>query len=89
MLIKAVPVKQIRRKIPLHRAERRAPAQRYERGLKAYRARHVDDAVGAFAVCLKFNPEDGPSRLFIQRLEKLEGQGLAAPWDDVWTMAEK
>ena len=44
---------------------------RYVEGLAAYRADEWAKAREAFAACLALRPEDGPARMFQQRLETL------------------
>jgi adenylate cyclase len=44
---------------------------RYAQGLAAYRAEDWARAREAFAACLALRPEDGPARIFRQRLETL------------------
>jgi class 3 adenylate cyclase len=61
----------------------------YERALGLYRARKWGEARAAFEQCLKINPEDGPSLLFAERIQVLEGQTLSGQWDGVWTLTEK
>ncbi|MEO8384047.1 MAG: adenylate/guanylate cyclase domain-containing protein [Betaproteobacteria bacterium] len=61
----------------------------YERGLQLYRGRNMPEASAAFAKCLDIFPDDGPAKLFLQRLESFKGQVLTENWDGVWTMTEK
>lgn len=61
----------------------------YERGLKAYRARQWDEAQDAFSACFAIHPEDGPTLLFIARVDAMRAQTLPEQWDGVWTLTEK
>lgn len=61
----------------------------YEHGLGLYRARHWDEARAAFEEGLKIRPDDGASRLFIERIEILKAQALPEQWDGVWRLTEK
>jgi adenylate cyclase len=61
----------------------------FERGLAEYRARNWDAAEDAFAACLDVDPEDGPARLFAQRVKLLREETLPEAWDGVWVMTEK
>jgi adenylate cyclase len=61
----------------------------YERGLQLYRGRNLEEANAAFTKCLEISPEDGPSKLFLARLDALKGQAPTDQWDGVWTMTEK
>jgi adenylate cyclase len=57
--------------------------------LAAYRERDWDDAERKFQECLKLTPEDGPSRLFEQRVVFLRANPPAADWQGVWHATEK
>ncbi len=61
----------------------------YERGLQLFRARNLEGARTAFAECLKVHAEDGPSLLFMARIEKVMQRAPTDSWDEVWTMTEK
>jgi len=57
--------------------------------LAAYRERDWDGAERKFQECLKLTPEDGPSRLFEQRVVFLRANPPAADWQGVWHATEK
>ena len=57
--------------------------------LAAYRERDWDGAERTFQECLKLTPEDGPSRLFEQRVVFLRANPPAADWQGVWHATEK
>ena len=57
--------------------------------LAAYRERDWDGAERKFQVCLKLTPEDGPSRLFEQRVVFLRANPPAPDWQGVWHATEK
>jgi adenylate cyclase len=57
--------------------------------LAAYRERDWDGAERKFQECLKLTPEDGPSRLFEQRVVLLRANPPAADWQGVWHATEK
>jgi adenylate cyclase len=57
--------------------------------LAAYRERDWDGAEQKFQECLKLTPEDGPSRLFEQRVVFLRANPPAADWQGVWHATEK
>ena len=61
----------------------------FEQGLRAYRARHFDEAVAHFERTLQLKPEDQPSILFIQRCQILKSSPPPEDWDGVWTMSSK
>jgi adenylate cyclase len=58
-------------------------------GLAAYRERDWDLAERKFQECLKLAPEDGPSRLFEQRVAFLRVNPPSADWNSVWQATEK
>jgi adenylate cyclase len=62
---------------------------RFAQGLDAYRQRNWPAAREAFSACLALEPEDGPSRLFLKRLDSLEAQAPGPDWDGVWNLVEK
>jgi class 3 adenylate cyclase len=57
--------------------------------LGAYRERDWDGAERKFQECLKLAPEDGPSRLFEQRVVFLRANPPATDWQGVWHATEK
>ena len=57
--------------------------------LAAYRERDWDSAERKFQECLKLTPEDGPSRLFEQRVVFLRANPPAVDWQGVWHATEK
>ncbi|MBN1899209.1 MAG: tetratricopeptide repeat protein [Spirochaetes bacterium] len=61
----------------------------YTKGLELYRSRKFDQAIKQFQKALKIKPEDGPSKLYIQRCELLLKKPPAADWDGVFTMTTK
>jgi adenylate cyclase len=61
----------------------------FAHGLAAYRERDWDGAEEKFQECLKLAPEDGPSRLFEQRVAFLRANPPAADWQGVWHATEK
>ena len=58
-------------------------------GLTAYRARDWQTAERRFSECLARKPDDGPARVFRQRLELLRGAPPADDWDGVWRLTKK
>jgi adenylate cyclase len=78
----------------LARAGELAPAsaelrERFEQSLAYYRAAKWSEAQKGFEDCLAAQPDDGPSRLFLQRVGQLGARGSGGGWDGVWTFAEK
>jgi class 3 adenylate cyclase len=64
-------------------------AERFARGLVAYRGQAWTEAEAAFRSCLELAPEDGPARVFLDRIPLLSDQSLPANWDGVWLLSEK
>jgi adenylate cyclase len=64
-------------------------AERFALGLAAYRRRAWTEATTAFGSCVELAPEDGPSRVFLDRIPLLSTQSLPADWDGVWILGEK
>jgi class 3 adenylate cyclase len=70
-------------------AERLALREAFARGLAAYRRRGWDEARAAFRDCLAIDPADGPSRVFLARLDQLALDPPGAAWDGIWVLASK
>jgi adenylate cyclase len=64
-------------------------SERFALGLGAYRRQAWTEAAAAFQSCLELVPEDGPARVFLDRIPLLSAQSLPANWDGVWILAEK
>ena len=63
--------------------------ERYAAGLAAYRARDWDAAAATFGSVLDLDGEDGPARLFADRVEELRAAPPAPDWDGVWHFTKK
>jgi adenylate cyclase len=61
----------------------------YERGLAAYAEQKWDDAMAAFAECLKIHPGDGPSRAYLNRCADLRRSERLERWDGSFTLDPK
>jgi len=58
--------------------------------LEAYRSARWDDARQGFETVLADDDEDGPSRLFLERIDALAADGVTADgWDGVFVMDTK
>ena len=66
-----------------------AMAERFAEGLADYRGRNWQAAATAFKAALEAVPEDGPSRVFLHRLQRLEAEPPPPDWKGVWTLSEK
>lgn len=64
-------------------------AKDFEKGLAAYRRRDFETAIAAFKTCLEAFPDDGPSAIFLDRIEMLKNDMPPADWDGVWVMDSK
>ena len=62
---------------------------RFSEGLAAYRLRQWEKARGAFEAALLASPNDGPSRTFIERTEKLAAAPPGDGWDGSWHLERK
>ncbi len=61
----------------------------FREGLAAYRHGQWDSARSAFFECLRINPSDKASDLFIQRCDHLEAYPPEGEWEGVWVMKNK
>ena len=66
-----------------------AMAERFAEGLVDYRGRNWQAAATAFKAALEAVPEDGPSRVFLHRVQSLEAEPPPQDWKGVWTLSEK
>jgi len=62
---------------------------RFAEGLAAYRARRWHDARSAFEAALLVMPSDGPSMIFIKRLDGLAAAPPGDGWDGAWHLEKK
>jgi adenylate cyclase len=61
----------------------------YEQGWRAYLAQTWDSAEATFRECLQLDPNDGPSGVFLQRVQTLRRNPPGKDWTGVWQLAEK
>lgn len=61
----------------------------FERALAAYRAQDWTKAEAGFLACRELAPEDGPTKLFLERVLKLRASPPAADWNGVWHWESK
>jgi adenylate cyclase len=69
--------------------ERIALREMFASGLSAYRRQDWDEAQRCFESCQLSDAEDGPSRLFLERVSLLRGTPPPADWDGVWHFSKK
>lgn len=70
-------------------AEKKQVLELYNQGLGAYKNRQWDDAIGFFSKALEIDPDDGPSKLYLERSEIFKADPPPADWDGVFTMTSK
>ncbi len=61
----------------------------YEDGLHKYREGRWDDAIKDFEAALALNPDDYPSKMYIERCKTLKEHPPEGAWDGVYTMTKK
>jgi hypothetical protein len=61
----------------------------YNHGIRLYLARNFKEAYAEFKKALEIYPEDGPSKLYLQRCDILSNYPPPEDWDGVFTMHEK
>ena len=61
----------------------------YAKGLAAYRQRDWDAAEERFKECLRLDPDDGPSRTFLERVAIFRAVAPASDWNAVYRLSEK
>jgi adenylate cyclase len=62
-------------------------SERFAAALAAYRSQEWDRSETALQGCLELFPDDGPSRLFLERVRQLRTQPPREQWDGVWRLA--
>jgi len=63
--------------------------ERYDAALRSYVAQDWDLAEATFRECLKIRPNDGPSRVFLERVQALRQDPPGKDWNGVWQLVEK
>jgi adenylate cyclase len=63
--------------------------ERYEQAQRAHLAQEWDLAEATFRECLQIRPNDGPSLLFLERVQVLRRDPPRKDWNGVWRMVEK
>jgi adenylate cyclase len=61
----------------------------YDAARRSYLAHDWDTAEATFRECLKIRPNDGPSRVFLERVQALRRNPLGKDWNGVWQLVEK
>jgi Tfp pilus assembly protein PilF len=61
----------------------------YNKGLDCYKKKEFGPAKELFRQALEVRPDDGPSKLYLERCELLIQNPPPADWDGVFTMTSK
>ncbi len=61
----------------------------YEAVRQSYLAQDWDVAEATFGECLKIRPNDGPFRVFLERVQSLRRNPPGKDWHGVWNLVEK
>jgi adenylate cyclase len=61
----------------------------YNEGLNLYKAMKFKEALSVFQKALEYEPEDGPTTLYITRCKELIKNPPSPDWDGVFTMTTK
>ncbi len=61
----------------------------YNEGLKLYKERKWEEALEKFQKALEIKPDDGPSKLYIERCKHFIENPPPEDWDGVFTMTTK
>ena len=70
-------------------AERLRLRDAFGEALDAYRRKAWDEARAAFGNCRTIMPDDGPSKVFLGRIDQFHATAPATDWNGVWALAEK
>jgi len=63
--------------------------ERYDTARRSYLAQDWETAEATFRECLKIRPNDGSSRLFVERVQALRRNPPGKDWNGVWQLVEK
>ncbi len=70
-------------------AERQHVIETYAEGLDAYKHRDFKTAAARFEAALALDPEDGPSRVYLERAKEYLVAPPPADWDGVYELKSK
>ena len=68
---------------------RQAARAAFEGALAAYRARDWAAAEAGFSACLNHDGDDGPAKVFLKRVARLQPAPAMDNWDGVWHLTTK
>ena len=63
--------------------------ERYEQARQAYLGQEWDLAEATFRECIQIRPNDGPSRVFLERIQVFRRNSPGKDWNGVWQLVEK
>jgi len=63
--------------------------ERYDAARRSYLAQDWDTAEASFRECLGIRPNDGPSRVLLERIQLLRRNPPGRDWNGVWHLREK
>ena len=69
--------------------DKKAMLQYYNEGLRLYKSMKFKEALNTFKKALQYEPEDGPTKLYISRCIELSKNPPPPDWDGVFTMTTK
>ncbi|MDY6935767.1 MAG: tetratricopeptide repeat protein [Spirochaetota bacterium] len=61
----------------------------YDLGLTAYKQRKWNEAIKAFGLALRIDPNDGPSGVYLERSKTYQEKPPPEDWDGVFVMPTK
>ena len=61
----------------------------YAQGLNFYRQQLWDEAIKIFEKCLQIDPDDTPSKVFVERCKIYKANPVPADWDGVFELKSK
>jgi adenylate cyclase len=61
----------------------------FAQGLEAYRRQNWETATVQFEMCRRLAPDDGPSRVYLERIAHLRCNPPPPDWDGVWRLTAK
>jgi len=69
--------------------EKRKVIGLFEEGRALYKKRAFDEAIKKFALALKIDSDDGPSKVYYARCKHYISNPPSADWDGVFVMTSK
>jgi hypothetical protein len=63
--------------------------QEFVRGWQAYQDGDMVTAEGCFEQVLAINPQDNPAKLYLERIEQFQSEGIPTDWNGIWAFTQK